>query len=92
MNRLPINGATLLDMRKRKERPAGVTLISLVGFLSRHSNFQVCADPDDTYDWSPLAGLEVEVMANKNIPMTTVLRQLACIAVGHSRAHGPDVR
>jgi hypothetical protein len=81
MNRLPVNGQTLLDLRRRKLRPEGVTLVSFIGFLSQHSNFQVCGDPDDTYDWSPLAGLEVEVMASKNIPMVTVLRQLACIAV-----------
>jgi hypothetical protein len=81
MNRLPINGATLLDMRKRKERPAGVTLISLVGFLSPYSNFQLCAEPDDVYDWSPIAGLEVEVIASKTVPFASLLRQLSAIGL-----------
>lgn len=80
MNRLPINGQTLLDLRRRKLRPEGVLLISLIGFLNQHSNFQLCADPDDTYDWTPVAGMDIEVMANKGIPMATVLRQLAGIA------------
>jgi hypothetical protein len=81
MNRLPVNGATLLDMRKRKERPAGVTLISLVGFLSPYSNFQLCADPADVYDWTPVAGLEVEVIANKSVPFAALMRQLSAIAL-----------
>lgn len=81
MNRLPINGATLLDMRRRKQRPEGVTLISLVGFLSPYSNFQLCADAADVYDWTPIAGLEVEVIASKAVPFAALLRQLSAIAL-----------
>lgn len=81
MNRLPINGQTLLDMRHRKQRPQGVTLISLVGFLSPYSNFQLCADPEDVYDWTPVAGLEVEVIASKSVPFAALMRQLSAIAL-----------
>ena len=79
MNRLPVNGQTLLNMRRQGMRPDGVTLVSLVGFLP-YSNFQLCADPADVYDWTPLAGLEVEVMVDAKVPFASVLRQLAAIA------------
>jgi hypothetical protein len=79
MNRLPINGQRLLDMRKRKERPEGVTLISFVGFLP-YSNFQLCGNPTEAFDWTPIAGLEVEVMVSHAVPFSAVLRQLGAIA------------
>lgn len=81
MTRLPINGATLLDVRRRKQRPEGVTLISLIGFLPAYSNFQLCADPDDLYDWTPIAGLDVELVVNKSVPFGSVLRQLSAIGL-----------
>lgn len=78
MNRLPVNGQTLLDLRKRGKRPESVTLVSLVGFLP-YSNFQLCADPADTYDWTPIAGLDVELITDMSVPMAALLRQLAAI-------------
>lgn len=80
MNRLPINGQTLMDIRRRKSRPDGVTLVSFIGFLNQHSNFQLCADPEDAYDWTPVAGLDLEVMASSRVPMVAILRQLGAIA------------
>lgn len=80
MSRLPVNGATLLDMRKRKQKPEGVTLISFIGFQRDLRNFQLCAEADDQYDWTPVAGLEVEVLVDKSVPFASVLRQLNQIA------------
>lgn len=80
MNRLPINGSTLLDMRRHKQKPEGVTLISFIGFRRDLRNFQLCAEIDDLYDWTPVAGLDVEVLVNKSIPFASVLRQLNGIA------------
>lgn len=80
MNRLPVNGQTLLDMRRRKQKPEGVTLVSFVGFQRELRNFQVCAEIDDLYDWTPLAGLEIEVLVSASIPFASVLRQLNSIA------------
>ena len=80
MNRLPVNGQTLLDMRRRKQKPEGVTLISFIGFQRDLRNFQLCAEADDLYDWTTVAGLEVEVLVNADIPLGSVLRQLNHIA------------
>ncbi|MDR5743280.1 histidine ammonia-lyase [Caballeronia sp. LZ029] len=80
MNRLPINGQRLLDMRRRKQRPAGVTLISFVGWLP-YSNFQLSANPTDSVDWTPIAGLEIDVMVSRAMPFSAVVRQLGAIAL-----------
>lgn len=79
MSRLPRNGENLLVMRREGNKPEGVTLVSFVGSLP-HSNFTVYAEPDHVCDWKPLAGLEVDVIVNGVIPMTTVMRQLSAIA------------
>lgn len=80
MNRLPLNGQTLLDMRKNRKKPEGVTLISFVGFKRELRNFQLAAEIDDLYDWTPIAGLDVEVLVGASIPFASVLRQLNAIA------------
>jgi hypothetical protein len=79
MSRLPRNGENLLNMRREGNKPEGVTLVSFVGSLP-HSNFTVYAEPGDACDWTPLAGLEIEVLVNASMPMPTVLRQLSAIA------------
>lgn len=81
MSRLPRNGENLLRMRQEGNRPEGTTLVSFVGSLP-HSNFTLYAEPDDACDWTPIAGLDIEVIVNAKIPMPAVLRQLAALASG----------
>jgi len=79
MNCLPRNGDALLRMRREGMRPEGVTLISLIGNLP-YSNFTLYADPGVAYNWTPIAGLDVEIIASLTVPFRRVLVVLAAMA------------
>jgi hypothetical protein len=79
LNRLPRNGDNLLRMRREGWRPDGLVLASLVGSLG-FDNYTTYADPGTSYDWSMLAGLEVELVVSTSVPFGAVLRTLADIA------------
>jgi hypothetical protein len=79
MSGLPRNGDALLRMRREGMRPEGMTLISLIGDLP-YTNFMLYADPASAIDWTPVAGLDVDLIVDTSISFATVLRQLANIA------------
>jgi hypothetical protein len=79
MSRLPRNGENLLRMRRSGMRPDELVLVSLAGSLG-YRNYTLYSDPGAVCDWSMLAGLEVELIADTAVSLAAVLRALADIA------------
>lgn len=80
MTRFPLNGHWLVSMRHRCQRPEGIVLVSLCGYLPQFTNFQLRAEANAVYDWQLVAGLDVEVIASRAVPFASVLRHLNAIA------------
>jgi len=77
--RYPRNSAQLVAMRRRGEAPALPVLVTLAGPLS-WSNVTLSAIAGERYDWRPIAALDVEVFASREVPFHDLLATLADIA------------
>lgn len=79
MDRYPRNAAELVAIRRKRDIPALPVLVSLVGQLS-WSNVTLQATAGESYDWRPVAALNVEVFASSSVPFRDLLITLSDIA------------
>ena len=70
---LPYGGREIAEIRAKRQKPADMVLVSLVGGI-RAVNPLVIARPERTYDWRFLAGLEVMIVASMSIPAEQINR------------------
>lgn len=70
---LPYGGREIAELRAKRQRPADMVIVSLLGPLREH-NPLIIARPDRHYDWRFLAGLEVLVVASMDIPAEQINR------------------
>ena len=70
---LPYGGREIVEIRSKRQKPADMVLVSLVGSL-REINPLVIARPEKTYDWRFLAGLEVMIVAKMSVPAEQINR------------------
>lgn len=73
---LPYGGREIAELRATGKRPADMVLLSLIGPLRGENNPVVIANPDRSYDWLFLLGLEVLVIADTKTPPGAVRRVL----------------
>ena len=71
--KLPYGGSEIAEIRAKRQKPADMVLVSLVGGI-REVNPLVIARPERTYDWRFLAGLEVMIVASMSIPAEQINR------------------
>jgi hypothetical protein len=96
VRRLPRNSKGLIELREQGLAPELPVLISLIGKLD-FDNVTLYAKPSESYDWQPIAALDVEVFAAVSVPFPELLRTLAEIAASVPRhmvltfAEGPRV-
>jgi hypothetical protein len=76
---LPRNSEALLNLRKNGVKPELPVLISLIGPLD-FNNVTLQADANREYDWTLIAGLEVDLMVAQSVPFNRVLATLAALA------------
>lgn len=79
MKRFPRDSGPLVDMRKRGSVPELPVLVSFVGPLE-FNNVTLRGDVTERYDWRPLAGLNVEVFASAELPLSALIAELVDIA------------
>ena len=70
---LPYGGREIAEIRAKRQKPADMVLVSLVGGI-REVNPLVIARPERTYDWRFLACLEVMIVASMSIPAEQINR------------------
>jgi len=69
----PYGGQEIADLRAKRQRPADMVLVSLIGPL-REVNPVVMERPDRRYDWAFLAGLELLLVVKSSIEKALVKR------------------
>lgn len=84
MSNLPRNAEALLNLRKNRTKPELPVLVSLIGSLD-FNNIVLHADENRDYDWTLIAGLDVDVMADRTVPFRRVLATLAAVAAAAPR-------
>lgn len=80
MDRYPRNADALIQMRLQGVVPELPVLISLNGQLPEFTNVVLQATAGESYDWRLVAGLNVEVFANSQVPFADLLTTLSAIA------------
>lgn len=70
---LPYGGREIAEIRAKRQKPADMVLVSLIGPL-KELNPIVIAKPDRRYDWRFLTGLEVMIVASMSIPAEQINR------------------
>jgi hypothetical protein len=79
VSQLPRNAETLLNMRKNRVKPELPVLVSLIGPLD-FNNVTLTADANSDYDWTLIAGLDVDLMTAQSVPFGRVLATLSALA------------
>ena len=77
--KLPYGGSEIAEIRAKRQKPADMVLVSLVGGL-REINPVVIARPEKIYDWRFLFGLEVLIVADSSIDKCLVKRVIEAVA------------
>jgi len=80
MDRYPRNAAALIEMRMKGVVPDLPVLVSFVGALPEFTNVVLQANAGESFDWRPVAGLNIEVFASSSTPFADLLRSLGAIA------------
>ena len=76
----PRGARQLIEARSKGLRPAGNVIVSLTGKrLPNCDNLTIYAEPRETYDWSILGGLDVEILADRLIPLEVVVTVLEAV-------------
>lgn len=84
MSDFPKNAEALLNLRKNGVKPELPVLISLIGLLD-FNNLALQADANLDYDWTLIAGLDIDVMADRTVPFGRVLATLAALSLAVPR-------
>lgn len=75
----PYGGREIAEIRAKRQKPADMVLVSLVGPL-REVNPVVIARPERSYDWRFLVGLDVLIVAKSSIDKSLVKRVIDAVA------------
>lgn len=84
MSEFPKNAEALLSMRKSGVKPELPVLISLIGPLD-FNNLVLRADANLEYDWTLIAGLDVDLMVDSSVAFGRVVATLAALAAAVPR-------
>lgn len=84
MSDFPKNAEALLSLRKNGVKPELPVLVSLIGPVE-FNNVVLQADANLDYDWTLIAGLDVDLMTDQSVSFGRVLATLAALAASVPR-------